>query len=147
MLGQCGTLYFTCSPQEKDALATHIIKSFAKMYAGSCGINYSKRQKKIDSIAKKELCEITPAGDGLLVKLMDIQEACFTLADSILEESNYYNEFESSNELSFKYAINSIFSQYPHIKIVGSITISYPYSESRAEAYKTIDGKLICTEL
>lgn len=150
MLDKAGEIKIICKDTDKARVKTLLIENMASLYAKSSCIEYKKgaideASNKVRVVVEKEICVVSETDDGLKADILDIQSGCFSLADEILGENSYTDEYGISEETTYRYALSELVKAYPEITLEGNITISSHYTPSVFARYHAKNGVLVET--
>jgi hypothetical protein len=120
MLDKAGEIKIICKDTDKARVKTLLIENMASLYAKSSCIEYKKgaideASNKVRAVVEKEICVVSETDDGLKADILDIQSGCFSLADEILGENSYTDEYGISEETTYRYALSELVKAYPEI--------------------------------
>ena len=132
---------------DKAAVRQSFMLEFTKMIL--CGMGLPRSEENIEQamdVLAAEL-EISDTENGFMVGNEDIdydftvQDCAFSVAESILNQNSYNDEF-GSDEACMTYAAKQLLEQFPDIEIEARVLLDTEWSNT-VELIRTEDGQII----
>jgi len=143
-----GRVEITCRDGEKSAIRKFFIDIIADLYANSCDIGYGDGRSEthnemVRNTVEQTICVITETETGLRAYIDDIESGCLSMVYRITGKEEYWNSFETTDELTFNHAFRRLIEAFPTITFEAALTITYFDDVDRFELYHTENGKLV----